>query len=398
MNITADFTPDFNNASNNQFRNTTPVSGFCARWASYCRGNGFPYSINLPLRSDRQFPIYARHSQRDGIFFKFPSTTAVKVQNENGEVHTLNFTFRGFSATAWENAAQNSFNYGALLYGGQTPTGGRCGSTGLAMANPAAKWYAFAWRWNGGVSCAKVSTSNRTGRNHIQFTDQSILYELTTPNPLVMSDGLYKGSVTFNVGPGSDIDYGDNYQASDSELTINFSLKVTHDLKVSPVLATSDVNLYPCYYGAKCSREDAEKNWERWMVTNIPPQSMTGLSSFNISSSGSFTVYLNCGNNAPLTIDSCPILSNKSGSVVPVKAFLSLPDNISDKNGMRVTRTPLYTQRNVSRDRYITQTPGLTKQGYIDFIIEKKNVIEMLKTRPDSWSGNVTIIFDPNLY
>jgi hypothetical protein len=92
------------------------------------------------------------------------------------------------------------------------------------------------------------------------------------------------------------------------------------------------------------------------------------------------------------------MISNKSKTVVSVKALLTLPDNIADKTGQRGVNKPLYTEKNISRNRFITSSFGIDEPGQVDFLIDKKDIGEMLKSRPDSWSGNVTLMFDPNIY
>ncbi|WP_449575997.1 hypothetical protein [Lelliottia nimipressuralis] len=270
----------------------------------------------------------------------------------------------------------------------------------MLAASPGTAWYTFGWIWETVVACYKKSTIDRllSTDGSISFRDQSIAYELITPKPLAMGDGLYQGSVTYSVGPGGDIDYGDAFSANDSVLTINFTLKVTHEIKVNPSSGAQNVTLYPCYQGTNCIRQDAEKNWERWMVTNIPPQQMLGISNFDLSSSGGFTVYMGCGSGPALTQDSCPMFSEKSKTVVPVKARLTLSTNISDQFGNSVISQPLYTNNDISRNRFTTNSFGRERPGKVDFILHKKNIIEMLKSRPDSWSGTVTLIFDPSIY
>ncbi|MCU6172416.1 hypothetical protein [Enterobacter bugandensis] len=399
LEITANFTPDVNNPSNNKFINTTPISGFCGRWLNYCNRNGIDFSINIPITTVKIKDIKANHEPRDGAYFKLPGVTSVTVKNEKGEHHILEFKFKAFAATIYRNRNSNDFRDQAFAWGGRTLSDQRCGNTALA-SSPGWQWYAFGWKWDGGTACYKRSNIDRLlgTDDHDSFEDQSIAYELIAPNPLTMGDGVYTGSVTYTVGPGGDFDYGDAYSASDSVLTVNFTLKVTHELKVRQDSGSDNVTLTPCYQGEECIKNDAEKNWERWMVTNIPPQQMLGTSNFKISSSGSFTVYMKCGTGAALSSDTCPMVSEKSGTIVPVKAALTLPNNIADQSGNSVVNAPLYTEKSGSRNQFTTHLFGIEQPGKIDFTIGKKDIIEMLKSRPDSWSGTVTIIFDPNIY
>lgn len=341
----------------------------------------------------------ANSEPREGMYFKMPGAwrdIIVRNSSDNTE-HKVKFRVNAFSAryntkNNW-SLSEHQFSWsGSSFVNAPKP----CNTSGVGVY-PAYK-YLWMWKWpESDSACYKTAIRELTGEPYL-VDNSSIGYQLIAPSPLAMNSGIYEGSLRFSVGPGGDIDFGDNLQASDTELTLNFRLTVSHELKVTPLSGATDVTLYPCYYRSKCSIDSAEENWERWMVTNIPPQKMSGLSEFNISSSGSFTVYMMCGGGSAQSADSCPMISNKSSTVVPVKALLTLPDNITDQTGQRVVNKPLYTEKNISRNQFITSSFGINQPGKIDFVIDKKDIGEMLKSRPDSWSGNVTIIFDPNLY
>ena len=393
VDITASFVPDMKDPSNNTFKNTTPLGGVCSKWFSYCKRQGLDFSILLPIDLARIFDIPADNKPREGVYFKFPNSTQVTVTNENQESTTLDFKIDMISGTYGSVYSANDYGWvrGAWAY---API--ECGSTELGMSAGRA-WYSFAWVYKG-KPCAKISRLNRGGDDASKIWDQSIAYTLKTPNPLSLGSGLYKGQIKWLVGPGGDVDYGDNFKPSASELVINFTLSVTHELKVTPLTGATDVTLYPCYHGTSCTQAEADKNWERWMVTNVTPQKMSGRSEFNLSSSGGFTVYMQCGNGAALSNSSCAMTSTKSGTVVPVQAVLTLPDNITDTAGQRVINKPLFTEKNKNQNKFQTKSFGVDKKGWVDFVINQKEVKEMLKTRPDSWEGTVTLVFDPNLY
>nr|ULG16501.1 hypothetical protein 1137p_00104 [Serratia proteamaculans] len=389
MEVTAKFSPDLNNPTKNQFINTTPISGFCSRWPSYCVHD--VQSIATTLTTKQQYVMKAWDTPRNSAYFGFPSAyrTVEVVNTVTGEKNTLKFRIAGFSARNW-NASNSNWDRTWGLY----PPSPCVSGTSIGGGS----WIQFAWSIppKSNVNCVMRSKIDRNP--NITFDEISYAYELISPNPLVMGSGIYNGSVRLEIGPYKDIDFGDNFIANDNFLDVFFSLTVNHELKVTSQAGARDVTLYPCYYGADCRKEDAEKNWERWMVTNIPPQKMSGTSQFTLSSSGSFTVYMACGSGSALSQESCPLLSDKSSTVVPVKALLTLPDNISDSTGKKVVNRPLKTEKNKSQDKFLTTSFGTDRPGQVDFVIDKKNIIEMLKSRPDNWSGSITLIFDPKLY
>ncbi|BEM85525.1 hypothetical protein SME41J_48490 (plasmid) [Serratia marcescens] len=399
MAITAKFSPDINNPRNTEFTNTTKQSGYCVSLPEQCADGQL--SIDMGgITARLSSPGFMANSEpRQGMYFKMPGAWRyIFVRNrEDNTVHNLRFRVNVFSAryhtkNNWSlDVHQNNWNGSSFV---NTPA--PCIYTGVGIY-PQFQ-YSWIWKWPASDSaCYKTAKKDLAGEPYL--VDRiSLGYQIIQPSPLAMNSGVYEGSLRLSVGPGGDIDFGDNLQSSDTELTLNFSLTVNHELKVTPLPGATDVTLYPCYYGSACSKESAEKNWERWMVTNIPPQKMSGTSRFNLSSSGSFTVYMTCGSGAAQSADSCPMISNKSKTAVPVKALLTLPDNITDLTGQRVVNKPLYTTKDISKNWFVTSSFGKDRSGQVDFVIDKKDIGEMLKSRPDNWSGTVTLIFDPNLY
>lgn len=397
INITASFTPDMKDPSNNTFKNTTPQSGYCASWPGQCSDNKtFSVSMGGMTASLVSDGFKANSFARDGMYFKMPGDwrTVSVINTENGEPSSLKFRVNAYSARYLSKTS---------MYGKETWNGGNfvyapypCLYSGVGWSS--GKNYSWMWKWPASDSaCFKTAKRDLIGEPY-EVDSMSFGYELSTPAPLSMGSGLYKGTLVLAVGPDGDIDFGDNLKANDSTLTINFTLTVTHELKVTPLTGATDVTLYPCYHGTSCTQAEADKNWERWMVTNVTPQKMSGRSEFNLSSSGGFTVYMQCGSGAALSNNSCAMTSTKSGTVVPVQAVLTLPDNITDTAGQRVINKPLFTEKNKNQNKFQTKSFGVDKKGWVDFVINQKEVKEMLKTRPDSWEGTVTLVFDPNLY
>lgn len=389
MNITAEFSPDLQDPQKNTFKNTTPISGFCAKWPKYCTLE--VKSIATTLTTMQQYKIKANDSARNSVYFGMPTGfREVEVINQStGEKSSLKFRFAGISAKNYH--AYSSNWHGDWGYYPPSP----CKSSGPAVG--AGTWIQFAWAVLDKKDTACVLRSKIDRDPKIKFDTISFSYELVSPNPLGMGSGIYTGTLKLGVGPSESIDFGDNFKANDDFLDVNFTLKVNHELKVSALPEARDVTLYPCYYKTSCTQDMADKNWERWMVTNIAPQKMSGRSEFNLSSSGSFTVFMKCGSGSPIDAHSCPMTSSISGPV-PVKALLTLPENITDQGGGKVINRPLFTEKNIKQNKFLTNAFAVDRKGWVDFVIDQKSIEQMLKTRPDSWGGTVTLIFDPNLF
>ncbi|EBP0972796.1 hypothetical protein LB58_19185 [Salmonella enterica] len=395
MTISAMFSPSIDNVDNNKFTNTTPQGGYCNSWPERCTDG--QVSILLPFSMETTYALKALAPKREGYLVKLPSAwRSVQVTNtDSGDTATVNFRASRYSGRLNMGIDYNwgSTGGGTLAYPENSGSGGcssGAGGTGLLGSTG---WQEHAWSFgvaSDAAGCYRISAKEHAS---IKWSRLSIGYELETPNPLAMNSGIYEGSYTFSIGPGGDFDFGDNIIASDTSLTINFILTVNHELKLSST--TSSVSLQPCAKGKFCSEEQGQANWERWMVNRITPE-LTGRSTFNLSSSGEFMVYLECEQHLG---SDCALRSNNTPSqLVSVQSLLSLPDNIVDKStGAAVVNRRLAIGKNLNQI-FATKTYGIARSGSVDFLVGQNDVDTMLKTRPDTYSGAITVIFDPLIH
>ncbi|MDN4966810.1 hypothetical protein QYY51_21995 [Enterobacter hormaechei] len=394
INITASFSPSLSNPGNNTFTNTTAQSGFCSTWGTIC-ANGSMFSINtrITTKSNADRIYIADANPKDHVFFQLPPATNVEVKNVNtGSKHNVQFLFSAISArmynvpspgSGWGNS---SFSY---------PQGG-CSYVGSAVSNGI--YYSFIWRISNKTSpsgCYKKRTSSNADISKAYMDAISIGYELNTPSPLDMESGVYKGSITFSVGPNEEISFGNKWDASDTSLTINLTLTVNHELRVSFPAEDLKVNLQPCVPNKICTPEQGQINWERWITTRVTPQ-LTGRSNFSLSSSGEFSVYLQCEYKME---SMCAMKSSNDNQKVPVHTMLTLPSNVvNNKTGSSVVKEPIFIGKNSINAIFHTTTFGQNRSGHLDFLVKQRDVDTMLTTRPDTYSGAVTVIFDSNIY
>jgi hypothetical protein len=395
MEITASFAPSMSNPENNIFTNTTPQSGYCATWPELCRGK---FSIEIPgLSSVSSTTISARDTnKRNGLFLKIPvQNKTVAVTNlMTGDVVNLVFRPNIFGAAMNPFGGRNTWKDGGTLgfpdsgvAGCSSGAGGSYGVNGSQVR--------FAWSYGPGATAGCYRTSNIDRPAGITFYQYNFGYELVAPEPLTMSSGIYVGSLSYSVGPGGDFDFGDNITANDNVVNITFRLSVNHELKLSTTPEDQQVTLQPCTAGRVCTEDQGKANWERWMVSRVAPQ-LTGHSGFSLSSSGEFTVYLSC---EQMSGADCALRSDNDGSLVPVQTLLTLPNNVVDINTRTtVVRRPLQVGKSDTQNIFTTQVFGESKKGSIDFLVAQRNVETMLTTRPDTYRGAVTVIFDPKLY
>lgn len=392
--FSASFAPSMSNPENNAFTNTTPIDGICVSWPQTCVSKNV-ISIALPLTAKNTKPIASGGNVRDGVFFKIPRTprniTIRNVQAGTTASVSLYFDFFGAKmAPAPSNTSGTGWENGTMYW-----SSGKDGCTSGAISFYTS-FHLFAWSYkniNSENGCYKVSNIERSVL--YEYTEMMVGYTLVTPNPLNLQSGIYEGSVNFTVGPGGDFDFGDNAQASDTQLTANFILSINHELKLTTTADDQKVSLQPCAPGRVCTEDEGQANWERWMVTRVTPF-LTGRSGFSISSSGSFTTYLQCEYEIE---GGCGLKSDNSTQLVPVQTMLTLPDNIVDaKTGSGVIKRTLKIGRDILENVYHTKSFGQNRSGYIDFQVTQRNVDTMLNTRPDTYRGAVTVIFDSSIY
>mgnify|MGYP001092524929 CR=1 FL=1 len=398
VSITASFSPSMEKPENNTFTNTTPLSGYCRAYPDQCKDNNV-FSIDLGggTASLATSGFTTNSEPRMGMYFKMPGAwrDIVVTNLDGGAQKILSFRVSAFSAeyrtrTNWNLAAHQGAWNGSSFVNTPSP----CKYSGVGSYG--VKHYVFLWKWPvSDAACYKTAKKDLTGEPYL-IANTSIGYELKAPDPLKMEAGNYTGTLTLSVGPGGDIDFGDNFQASDTELTINFALSINHELKLTTTADDQAVSLQPCASGRTCTEDEGQANWERWMVTRVTPQ-LTGRSNFSLSSSGSFTVYLECEQQSG---QDCALRSDKMPSqTIPIQTLLTLPDSIADSvTGSAVSKRPLVAGRDVTKSVFVTKTFSQGRGGSVDFLVGQKDVDTMLATRPDTYRGAVTVIFDPKIY
>lgn len=398
MDITESFSPSMDKPENNVFTNTTPQGTMCSKWPSLCPAGVFTISLPVTLQPNADAIHVADTDVRDHMYFKGPVQKYITLTNtETGAVSQAVFSVTKYSGAAWDFKNPGDINEWAdSNYGISMPQGG-CSRGGQPVASN--RWYYFLWAVNNSANpagCYKRKINNDMSLSGVSIRDLSIGYSLVTPNPLTMEAGTYTSSLTYSLGVGGDLDFGNKWSPTDSELTINFTLSVNHELKLTTTAENQAVSLQPCASDRVCTTDEGSANWERWMVTRITPQ-LTGRSNFSLSSSGAFTVYLECEQQSG---SDCALRSDKMPSqTVPVQTLMTLPDNIVDNvTGSTVSKRRLEAGRDLTKNVFVTKMFGQSRAGSIDFLVGQKDVDTMLTTRPDTFRGAVTVIFDPKIY
>ncbi|SCX58875.1 hypothetical protein [Kosakonia sacchari] len=390
-----DISQEYSSANGNVFLNTTSQSGFCVNHSQFCIDNNL-FSVRLSMWVSLMHElILANATPQDGVYIKLPGLGRdVRVTNAEGKVTTVHFRVAGFAASYgthndWTTVQHNDAWVGGSFAYAPSP----CISSGFSSSLP--KDYTFMWKWPlSDAACYKLPVVDLKDEPYV-LSNISILYELKNASPQLLTSGDYTGTLHFNVGRGGDLDFGNVFEANDSSLDFNFRLTVKHDFSITTTADDKQVALQPCKPNQVCTAQEGEENWERWMVSRVTPQ-LTGRSNFGITSTGNFTVYLACATGQ--IGQDCALQSDNSSLQVPVSASLNLPSNIVDNaTGAAVVKRHLNVGKDAAQNIFTTKSYAPNQKGSIDFFVTQRDVDTMLSTRPDTYRGGVTVIFDQDI-
>ncbi|MBV6822362.1 hypothetical protein KUF73_05395 [Pseudomonas sp. PD9R] len=380
--IRAEFVPDPTNPMFNKFVNTTPESGVCPTYmAARCKSLGI-FSLVVPgLRFNSNQPIPAEHvDPRQGATFSVPSSwrDLDVVHGTTGEREKVQMRIAGIGGSwrmarppgvsAWARPGEYWFNQ---WKNAPAPcTGVNAGIAG-SDSSP------FFWLVpEGAGACSRAPFVDIPWFN---FISVQYVYELRTPNPLSMSSGEYKGSLTYTAGPGMDFDMGDVLIPNDTAITLNFTLNVMHMLKVEIPPGGHQIELLP------------QGGWQPWLNQGRKPVRLFRDQTFNISSSSRFKMLLECQYTDGNT---CALSDTDTAQRVPLNTSVSLPSGLADASGQPVNHLPLRLDGSGTElfqpSLYVDRKPGT-----LHFEIAKEHVERMLDPGvAKRYSGNVTVVWD----
>lgn len=381
--ITAKFVPDPANPLVNRFVNTTPQTGVCPNYiATRCAQLGI-FSLRVPGLQFRSIqPIPAGHiDPRQGAIFSVPSSWRPLdvVHSRTGERKTVEIRVAGIGGT-WYLARPPGVSAWTPPEGGYwrnpwTRPPAPCTGLDINLAGVAHAF--FFWLFpEGAGACGRVPTMDIPWFHHRSV---EYVYELRTPNPLGMSSGEYRGSLTYTTGPGGDFDFGDVMLPNDSVITLNFTLDVQHSLKVEIPPGGNRIELLP------------QGGWQAWLNHGRKPTRLFRDQTFNVSASSRFKMQLECQYTVGNT---CALRDAASGDVVPLSTRVSLPNGLTDASGLPVHR------RLLQLDGTGTELfqPGFyveRKPGTLHFEVAREHVEQMLREGVSkTYAGDVTVIWD----
>lgn len=322
---------------------------------------------------------------RQNLYFKVPGSRTVNMTNAKGQTHILTFNFSAIGGVYRRPDLPTTTPTLQDLAGGVSPDnpGSNCAHR---WAHGGGVEVGFAWDimpavQSTGTTCQKMfNRSPHHGTWEYRMRTVFFAYGLETPNPLAMESGIYNGSLTFSVGPGADIDFGDSVTSTDNQLTVNFELNVMHDFIFQFPSAESIAVLEPA------------GGWASYNGAN--PGSINKDIPFRVTNSGPFSMYLACEHDLNV---GCGVKA-ASGRTVRLNTSITLPGAIRLGNGSPVNRVPLTVGR-LMRKAFTPVFAVSNQQGLLHFEITNPALEGMLKDTPgERYEGDVTLMIESELF
>ncbi|WP_409316048.1 hypothetical protein [Pseudomonas sp. KCJK9016] len=383
--IKALFQPDPSMPWKNEFINQTPNSGYCAIYPEQCSDNK-TFSIQMPIRFHTITPM----SLNEGVWIKAPAqwrsltvtnpetqqTSTVEVRISGiGSVFRLSRPVTELTGIADILEAHRKLWTTSSWVNAPPP----CQYSGVGAYTPST--YRFFWKTPQSGSCNKIAAFNV---GHMSFEHLDVAYELRTPNPLAMSAGVYRGSLTYSVGRvAADFNMGPLFDSDDANLTLDFVLDVQHTLKVDLPPGGNRIALEP------------EGGWQPWLNTRRIPERLYRDQTFHISASSRFKMYLDCGGTA--TSEYCFLYNDNQSSYAAMGVSVTLPGGLTDTGGRPVRRQRLRPHE----VNAVVFQPGIyvdRQQGTLHFDVEKNSIARILTAdKGNKYSQTVIVVFDSEI-
>ena len=375
--ITAEYRPSENNG---EFRNTTANSGYCVEF----RCDNGVFSVALPINYERTV-LSGLPAVPQRWSLQTPRETTFNVVSDRGDTAALQLQITHVAqALSQGSTPLTKYNNPASHHS----AGGGCTWVTGAIYDGDLSDAGFVWQVNDPRSpslCYPTSSYVVQQENITPWARSfSVGYKLILPRPHTMPMGTYRGSVTFSVGETGDFGLGGNVtNLSTNSVTFNFTLTVYHELQVQFPANSDRVVLEPTI------------GWQKWLDTGVPPTKVTGSLPYRLTTSGPFTVTMNCGEEGIGA--ACLLRNQRNNETIYFGVYFYPPKGFerADYPGEEAPwRETLYPGRPAG---YLTRSLVSSALGKFEFYALYDQAEKLANWPGDKWAGLVTLIFDARL-
>ncbi|WP_177454405.1 hypothetical protein [Pseudomonas sp. Irchel 3E13] len=348
------------------FVHTSRAPDFCTRWPGQC--NAGP-ALDLPI--SYELATQDKEGGGAGYSIRVPGRRQVTVTNErSGESYSLEFEILALGLQV-DTAA------GAAA---SRPVQGGCAVAGAQNAGARSH---YLWRINTPAqpaTCFSARPDDAVDEAaRLRIGELGLAYRLSTPSPLKMKPGKYRGRLVLSVGPGADFDLGHGVAGLTTDsLGISVELDVVHAFRLEFAQGSEQVVLEP------------PGGWGQW--SNRLPHRLYRDVALRVWSSGPFSVHLRCQYNEA---QRCGMRNRANEHQVPLHVALTLPGGFLH-SGQAVSRLPLPVGEAMALKLESLQ-PMLNQGGVLHFDVGKTQVSEMARYPGMEYAGDVTVIFDAGM-
>lgn len=364
LNVTAEYNPATYEAGGAKFINTTPCTQFPGTAGFWCSSTATvdnPQAVRFDANIERK--VKESGDSREGVhYLGFPGARDVTLVKQGGDTsYNLKFIV---------TAVGSEMNVGSIPADTTISEKGDCVYSG-SWSNSSSL---FLYR------NVKESASASGGRCHgqnagavgkdLNISSIYLGYKLKAPNPLAMENGTYTGKLTLSMGRNQDFDFGaDTY--TDTELTVNFTIEVRHQIKIDFPSGGNKVVLQP------------PGGWHDWIYRgkSSTPSYIDAVLPARFWVAVPYRVSLSC-QYLNSHGDGCQIKNDKNEHKVSVQVY---------GTGIRNREWPIYAGKT---DTYAYHKVLADSSRPFRFVVEKDSVKEMMKYPGSTYRGDITIIID----
>ncbi|ARW83322.1 hypothetical protein [Aeromonas salmonicida] len=356
--MTADYNPATYEPGGGKFINTTPCNQFpesVGFWCSTTATVDTPQAVRFSLKVRRDIKPKSKDNRDWLHYISFPAAQDVSLVRDGGGT---SYNFKFILTDVGTHIGNASYAQEPLL------------EEGDCLHSPVLVSGSFKYIFR------KIKESKqlvggrcyaRGDKNSRQVYTESIYlgYKLSTPDPLKMENGTYRGTLLFSIGNNKDFDFGNGIY-NDSMLTINFTVSVRHQIKIEFPPGSDKVELKPPggWYGWNYQ---GKNRYPSMLKADIP---------FRAWFSTPVTVTLRCEFKNRME---CFIRNIKDGHNVPLHVYWQ--GNVLISSIGRVISPGLL--------------PVVAETRLLSFrVTEAQQLKEMMERPGGKYRGNVTIIFD----